>query len=74
MDMSQHATLADKTEAGKTASADDRAARNAFVGLAAVLALWGSSTFLFGLGGLILPAIGMTAVAYVALVLLTKGR
>lgn len=73
MDMSQHTTLADKTKTAGTASADDRAARAAFVGLAAGLGLWAASVFFFGIGGLIIPAIGLTGVAYAALVLLTKG-
>ena len=72
MDMSQHPTPDTSTE-NHSKTAEDRQAA-VFLGVIAVfIAALVLSGYTFGIAGVVLPMIGMTALGYVMMVLLTKG-
>ncbi len=72
MDMSQHPDLNASSESHSKTTEDRQAA--VFLGVIAVfLAALALSGYTFGIAGIVLPMIGMTALAYVMMILLTKG-
>ncbi len=75
MDMSQHASLAEKTftEAKTSNRTETRQAAVIFAIVALALAGWAASGFFFGIPGVALPALALVPGIFVTLVLIARG-
>jgi fatty acid desaturase len=72
-------TYSDTNAAPATPDADDRRSEDAvaarvLVALLVALIVWGLAIFIWGLPGLYLPAVALTPVVYILLLLISFGR